>query len=288
MDVSGGFVHAGRKGAMPMKSVLALATITFKEGIRNRSLFGIALLSLFLFGLNISVAGFFMRDIGKVTVDMNLSALTVAGLLLVFFVGINLIAKDIDRKTIHLVLSKPISRAQYICGKYLGIQFFVTISLTLLVFLSCLTVGLLLRLYPAYFIGFSWLIFLEACIFNLIKFWVLTAVVVFFSSVTTSSLITLIFSLGSYIAGVTIEEVVFYLKTDFAAQEKIISESLRTFIDVISYVVPNFSVFVFTLEAAHGLVITSVRLYLSLGYAVVYIVIMLSAAATIFSRREFH
>jgi hypothetical protein len=62
-----------------MKSVLALATITFKEGIRNRSLFGIALLSLFLFGLNISVAGFFMRDIGKVTVDMNLSALTVAG-----------------------------------------------------------------------------------------------------------------------------------------------------------------------------------------------------------------
>lgn len=271
-----------------MRSVLALSVITFKEGIRNRSLFGIALLSLFLFGLNISVAGFFMRDIGKVTVDMNLSALTVAGLLLVFFVGINLVAKDIDRKTIQLVLSKPISRAQYIWGKYLGIQFFVTASLVLLVILSSLTVGLLLQLYPAYFVEFSWLIFFEACLFIVIKFWVLTAVVVLFSSVTSSSLITLIFSFGSYIAGVTIEEVVFYLKTELAAQEKIISDSLRTVIDVVSYVLPNFSVFDFTLEAAHGLVITGDRLFLSLGYAVVYIVIILTAAAYIFSRREFH
>lgn len=67
-----------------MNAILALATITFKEGIRNRALFGIVLVAFFLFGLNITVAGFFMRDIGKVTVDMNLSALTVAGLLLVF------------------------------------------------------------------------------------------------------------------------------------------------------------------------------------------------------------
>lgn len=271
-----------------MKSIFALATITFKEGIRNRSLFGIALLSLFLFGLNITVAGFFMRDIGKVTVDMNLSALSIAGLLLVFFVGVNLIAKDIDRKTIQLVLSKPISRGQYIWGKYLGIQFFVTISLLLLAFFSVLTVGLLLQLYPAYFVGFSWLIYFQACFFVLIKFWVLTAVVVFFSSITSSSLITLIFSLGSYLAGVTIEEVVFYLKTELAAQEKIISESLRTVIDVVSYVLPNYSVFDFTLEAAHGLAIPPDRLLLSFAYALIYIVIMLSAAATIFSRREFH
>jgi ABC-type transport system involved in multi-copper enzyme maturation permease subunit len=271
-----------------MKGLFALATITFKEGIRNRSLFGIALLALFLFGLNITVAGFFMRDVGKVTVDMNLSALSFAGLLLVFFVGVNLIAKDIDRKTIHLVLSKPISRVQYIWGKYLGIQLFVTASLLLLVLFSCLTVGLVLQLYPNYFVGFSWLIFFQACFFVLVKFWVLTAIVVFFSSITTSSLITLIFSFGSYIAGVTIEEVVFYLKTELAAQEKIISESLRTLIDVISYLLPNFSVFDFTLEAAHGLAITPDRLVLSLVYAVVYIVIMLSAAAYIFSRREFN
>lgn len=271
-----------------MKSVLALANITFKEGIRNRALFGIALLALFLFGLNISVAGFFMRDIGKVSVDMNLTALTMAGLLLVFFVGVNLMAKDIDRKTIHLVLSKPISRGQYIWGKYLGILFFVTVSLAVLLILSSLTILLLLTMYPAYFVGYSWVVFFAASFFVLVKFAVLTAIVVFFSSITSSSLITLIFSLASYVAGVTIEEVVFYLRTELAAQEKVISESLKSFIDFISYVVPNFSVFDFTLEAAHGLAIAGNRLVLSLGYGALYTIILLLLASFIFSRREFN
>jgi len=271
-----------------MRSIFALATITFKEGIRNRSLFGIALLALFLFGFNITVAGFFMRDVGKVTVDMNLSALSFTGLLLVFFVGVNLMAKDIDKKTIHLVLSKPISRAQYIWGKYLGIQFFVSVSLLLLFLCSCLTVGFLLNLYPNYFLGFSWVNFFIACFFVLVKFSVLTAIVVFFSSITSSSLITLIFSLSSYVAGVTIEEVVFYLKTEFLTQEKIISESLQTFIDIVSYLIPNFAVFDFTLEAAHGLVISSQRIAFSLGYGAIYISILLILASFIFSRREFN
>lgn len=271
-----------------MKSVFALAVITFKEGIRNRALFGIGLLALFLFGLNVTVAGFFMRDIGKVTVDINMSALSLAGLLLIFFVGVNLMAKDIDRKTIHLVLSKPISRAQYVWGKYLGISIFVTMSLMLLLMFSCVTVLLLLKIYPDYFLGFSWAIFLVACFFIFVKFWVLTAIIVFFSSLTTSSLITLIFSLSSYIAGVTIEEVVFYLKSELAAQEKIISESLKNFIDFISYILPNFSVFDFTLEAAHGLDIASQRLLVSFGYGAIYSTILLLLASFVFAHREFN
>lgn len=271
-----------------MKAVWSLALITFKEGIRNRALYGIALLALFLFGLNITVAGFFMRDIGKVTVDMNLTALTVAGLLLVFFVGVNLMAKDIDRKTIHLVLSKPISRGQYIWGKYLGILFFVTVSLLLLLVCSTLTVVLLKGMYANYFSGFSWSVFFIAEFFVLLKFWVLTAIVVFFSAITSSSLITLIFSLASYVAGVTIEEVVLYVQSEFAAQERMISESLKSFIEVISYILPNFAVFDFTVEAAHGLAINSSRMFLAGGYGALYIVILLLLAAFIFQRREFN
>ena len=271
-----------------MNSVFALASITYKEGIRNRSLFGISLLALFLFGLNISVAGFFMRDVGKVTVDMNLTALSFAGLLLIFFVGVNLMAKDIDRKTIHVVLSKPISRGQYIFGKFLGIFYFVLISLLILIFLSSLTVFLLSKLYSGYFIGFSWSIFYIACFFILLKFAVLISIVVFFSSLTSNSLLTLIFSISSYIVGVTIEEVIFYVRSEIAMKEAIVSESLKIVLDTISYIVPNFSVFDFTLEAAHGLNISIDRMLLSLGYGVVYIVILLVFASFIFSRREFN
>ena len=271
-----------------MRKIFALALITYKEGVRNRSLFGIGLLALFLLGLNVSVAGFFMRDIGKVTVDMNLTALSLSGLLLIFFVGVNLMSKDIDRKTIQLVLSKPLSRPQYICGKYLGIVFFVTVSLFLLIVLSFLTVLLLKTLYPDYFNRFLWLNFSIACLYSLFRLWLIAAIVVFFSSITTSSLITLIFSIASYIAGATIEDVIFYVTSEISVKEMIISDSLRTILDLISYVVPNLSVFDFTLEAAHGLPVSLDRLLLVFGYGSCYIVILLLAASLIFSRREFN
>lgn len=270
-----------------MRSVFALAVITFKEGVRNRSLLGILLLSLFMLGLNITVAGFYMRDVGKVSVDINLSALSFAGLLLVLFVGVNLMAKDIDRKTIHLVLSKPIRRGQYLLGKYLGIVFFVTASLSILILFSTLTITLLLYLYSDYFSGFSWGVYFIACFFVFVKFWVLSAIVVFFSTLTSSSLISLIFSVSSYVAGVTIEEVVFYLQTEMASKEKIITESLKNFIDVISYLLPNFSVFDLSLEAAHGLSVSTGSIVVSLSYGLLYVIALLILSTFVFSRREF-
>jgi len=271
-----------------MKKVLALALITYREGIRNRSVFGIVLFSLFIFGLNIAVAGFFMRDVGKVTVDMNLSALSVAGLLLVFFVGVNLMAKDIDRKTIHLVLSKPISRVEYIWGKYFGILFFILASMAVLFVLSCFTVLLLKGMYADYFGQFSWLVFSLAAFFVFVKVAVLAGIVVFFSSITSNSFITLVFSICAFIVGVSIEEVVFYLRSAFAAQEAAISGSLRSFIEAISYFVPNLAAFDFKTEAAHGLPLAWDRLGLSLGYAAAYVVVLLLLASFIFRRREFN
>jgi len=85
-----------------------------------------------------------------------------------------------------------------------------------------------------------------------------------------------------------IEEVVFYLKTELAAQEIIISDPLRNFIDVISYVLPNFSVFDFTLEAAHGLAVDWNRIFISIGYGSLYVIILLTLASFIFNRREFN
>ena len=271
-----------------MNRIFPLALITYREGIRNRSVYGIVLLSLFVLGLNILVAGFFMRDIGKVTVDMNLSALSISGLLLIFFVAINLIAKDIDKKTIHLVLSKPLSRVEYIWGKYLGILFFVTVSLFILFILSCLTVLSLESMHAGYFSEFAWPVFFVACFFILVKLAVLSAVVVFFSTVTTSSFITLIFSVCTYIVGGTIEEVVFYLKSGSDVGEVPLSDSLLQFIEMVSYLIPNLSVFDFKIEAAHGHAIAAARTAMSLGYGFVYILVLLLLASLIFRRREFN
>ncbi len=271
-----------------MISIGALAIITFKEGIRSRSVYGIGLFSLFILALNVAVAGFFMRDVGKVTIDMNLSALSFAGLLLVFFVGLNLISKDIDRKTIQLVLSKPISRGEYIVGKFVGIEMFIFVSLLLLFSISCLTVLGLSILYDNFFSGFNWMIFFIAAFFVYVKISVLAAIVTFFSTISTSSFVTLIFSFCAYIVGETIEEVVFYLRTSLPEGSMAASESLKGATLFISYIVPNFSVFDYKTEAAYGLSVSALRLCSSLGYAFVCILLLLSFSAIIFKRREFN
>ncbi|WP_429884413.1 ABC transporter permease subunit [Geoalkalibacter halelectricus] len=269
-----------------MRSILPLALITYKEGIRNRSVFGILLFSLFIFGLNIAVSGLFMREIGKVTVDVNLSALSFSGLLLVLFVGLNLMVKDIDRKTVQLVLSKPISRPSYILGKYLGLLMFILVSLSVLLVLSCATVVLLSSLYPDYFGTFSWGIYLTAAAFIFVKLAVLAAALVLFSSLSTSSFIALIFTVSTYLAGQTIEEVVFYLESSFRTAE--VAPALHNFIAVISFILPNLAVFDFAREAAHGIALDPGAVLFSLGYAASYAAVLLVLAAIAFSRREFN
>lgn len=270
-----------------MSKIFAMATITFWEGIRNRSVYGIGLFALFIFGLNIAVAGFFMRDVGKVTVDMNLSALSFAGLLLVFFVGLNLLTKDIDKKTIQLVLSKPISREGYIFGKFLGIFFFVVVSLGLLIALSSGTILLLKSIYPNYFLHFSWSAIFLACAFILLKLGVVVAVVLLFGAVTSNAFIALIFSVGIYVVGETIEDVLFYLRSSLAAGDLAASGPLRMVIDGVSYLVPNLAVFDFKVEAAYGIAVGGERIAYACGYGLLYIVLLLLAASLIFRRREF-
>ena len=271
-----------------MQRVWALALVTCKEGIRDRSLYGIFLFALFVLGLNIAVAGFFMRDLGKVTVDMNLAALSFAGLLLVFFICINLMAKDIDKKTIHLVLSKPFSRGEYIWGKYFGLLLVVLFAQVIVLLFSCATVACVHEMYPGYFASFSWPVFFIAAFFIYLQQALLCAIVVFFSSITSTSFITLIFSMASYIVGISIEEVIFYLRTQAATEEVAISATLQSTLEIVTWLVPNFSAFDFKLAAAHGLALQWSQLLLTFGYGLVYIVMLLLFASLIFKRREFN
>ncbi len=269
-----------------MKSIWALAVITYKEGIRNRSVLGVLFFSLFILGLNVAVSGFFMRDIGKVTVDMNLSAISFSGLLLVLFVGINLISKDIDKKTIHLVLSKQISRGKYLWGKYFGILLFIFASLMVLLAFSVATVYGINYFYTDYFENFSWIVYFQSVLFIFIKLAVLTSIMILFSSISTSSFVTLIFTICSYVVGETIEEVVFYLKTGLNGDA--FSPTLLWVINISTYVFPNLAIFDFKIEAAHGLSIGLSRLGFAGCYAGTYIFLVMMVASFIFKRREFN
>jgi len=271
-----------------MSGIVAISRVTLKEGLRNRALYGIFLLALFVMGLNVVLAGFFMQDIGKVAVDLNLSALSFCGLLLVFFVAINLLSKDIDRKTVHIVLTQPIPRASYVAGKFLGLCAVLLCAELLLLLMASSTVAVLKLLYADYFSEFVWLAFYQASFFVVLKLWLLCAFVILFSTLTSSSFIALIFSVAIYISGEAIEEVVFYLKSGVGFDFLPLPELFLHLIDWFSYILPNLSVFDIGQLAAHGHIVTGQALWFPIAYAIVYSVALLALASGIFARREFN
>lgn len=265
--------------------VQALAVLTFKEGIRERAIYGIGLAALIFSSISIPVTGFFMRDLDKISVDFNLAAVSFASLLLLFFVSINLMAKDMERKTLFFVLSKPFSRGEYILGKLFGLIFLSTAAVAVLCLAAWASVFITRAIYPNHFTGFAWPSFFIAVYGHTLMLVLLNAVVVFFSTLTTSSFLTLLFSVSTYIAGQTVEEVYLFLQQQ--SETVPLSGFVKTTIDILHYAAPNLSVFDLKAMAAHSLPVSGAYILSITLYALVYSGILAGAATFIFSRRNF-
>ncbi len=263
--------------------ISSLIILTFKEGVRDRALFGIGLFSLLLMGASLVVVSLFMRELNKVAVDINLSAITFAGLMLTFFVSINLLSKDMDKHTIYCVLSKPISRSEYIFGKFLGIMLLIISAFAILTIFSSITIVIIKYQYATWFKSFAWLGFYKAIYSEILMFAVINAIVIFFSTITTSSFITLLFSISTYIAGQTIEEVVLFLKTQ---PEIMLTDTIKTIIDICQYILPNLAVFDLKTQASHGLAVSGSYISAITLYSFTYSIIVLIFSSIIFSKRE--
>lgn len=269
-----------------MKTLWPLAVITFREGIRNRALYGIAIFALLLLAANQIICAMIPRDVGKVAVDISLSTVSFCGLLTVFFVGINLLAKDFDRKTIYMVLSRPISRGQYIWGKFFGMALLLLTTTGLLGVCAFLSVWLTKITYGTYFPRFSPTLFLLALVYITLSLLLLTAVSFFFSSFTSTSFLALIMTVICYLIGQVSGDV----KELLEIKEKV-GISVPPLVSKITgfayYVFPNFSLLDLKMAAAHGLMPSIDAVFWSLLYGGGYTILVLSAAAVLFRRREF-
>lgn len=268
-----------------ISGILSVSVLTFKEGVRDKAIIGVGFFSIVMISVTLFVISLFMRELHKVAVDINLSAISLSGLLLTFFLSINLMAKDIDKRTIYCVMSKPLSRSQYIWGKYLGILLIILAAFAVITVFSSLILALAKSQYANWFTAFSWVEYYKAVYACFLMFTILNAVVIFFSSITSSSFITLLFSICTYIAGQTIEEVVMFLQSG-AGKSAQISEGLSRFIDIIQYMLPNLSVFDLKAQASHAIVLPWKYMASISFYAFIYSAILLISASLIFNRRE--
>jgi ABC-type transport system involved in multi-copper enzyme maturation permease subunit len=270
-----------------MTALWPIALITFKEGIRNRAIYGITLFALLLFGATALVATMIPQEVGKVSVDMALSTISFTGLLLVLFVGINLMAKDLDKRTIYTVLARPLSRSQYIFGKFLGMILLILVTMCVLSLLAMAAIFLLKMSISGYFTRFSWPLIGLSIFLTILMLVLLSAISFLFASFTSSSFITLVLTIITYIIGHSISGVKALVETPSEVLGFGVSPVTVTLVRVAYYLFPNLSLFNIKLQAAHDLPVSTSYVAWTVLYGVVYICLSITLAAIIFRKKEF-
>jgi Cu-processing system permease protein len=266
-------------------SLWPVAAVTFLEGIRNRAIYGISIFALLLLFASNMVAGVIMQEVGKVIVDMTLSTIALSGLLLVLFVGINLMAKDLDRRTIYMVLSRPISRPQYLIGKFLGMVLLIVTTIVIVCLFSVAAILLTKMQYPDYFARFSWALFFLSVALTTLSLILLSALSFLFASFASTSFLTLVLTILSYLIGHGINDVKALIESPQVGIQ--VAPLTAKLVQGAYYIFPNLSLFDIKTQAAHGLAVPLSTVGWTVAYGLAYTAIAMLLATLIFNKREF-
>ena len=172
-----------------------VAVNTFREAVRDRVLYNLVFFALLMIGAAILVGQISIGIERLVIINLGLSAISIFGLVMAVFIGVGLVYKEMEKRTLYSLLAKPIRRWQFLVGKYAGLL------LTLAVNTSLMTLGLAAALF---YVGRPFVRsdapILVAVYFILLELALVTALALFFSCFSSPMLSTL-FTLGIYIAG---------------------------------------------------------------------------------------
>jgi Cu-processing system permease protein len=256
-----------------MSRVLIVARNTFREAVRDRVLYNLVFFALLMIASAVVVGQISMDIETVVMISLGLSAISLIGLLIAVFTGVRLVSKEIDKRTLHAVLAKPLRRWEFLIGKFAGL------AATLAVNTAAMAAGLFLALWMVkHSVVRGDAVVLVAVYFILLKLMLVVALAMLFSCFT-SPLLAILFTGGLYVAGLFVAE----LRN---LQVTTLSQQTQRFFAVISYILPNFGNYDVMGAAAHGRAIAGALVLHNTLYTALYCAMVLAAAAVIFSRKD--
>ena len=256
-----------------MRNASIVALNTFREAVRDRVLYNLVFFALLMMAAAVLVGQISIDIENTVIISLGLTAISVIGLLIAVFIGVGLVSKEIDKRTLYALLAKPVSRAQFLVGKFGGLV------LTLAVNTAAMAAGLfLVILYAKHALEVSDAGILIAVYFILLKLALVVALALLFSCFTTP-LLAILFTAGLYIAGLFVGD----MRTIHSVQ---MSEVTQNFLHWLSYLLPNFENYDVMGAVAHGRGVPGALVLQNTLYTILYCGIVLFAAAVIFSRKN--
>ena len=250
--------------------VLSIALNTFRENLRDKLLYNLLVFALLMIGSSLLLMRLTLGEFHRLLLDVGLGSINIFGVLIAIFVGIGLVNKEIEKKTIYTIVSKPVARYQFLIGKYLGL------TLTLFVNTLIMAGGLLLVLF-AQGVPIESMLF-KALGLIFMEFMVITAVALLCSTFTSATL-SAIFTLATYVIG--------HLTADLKTFGEKMDEGMRAVVTGLYYTLPNLERFNLKGNVIHHIEVSGTDLLLIVVYGLTYVAFLLMAASIIFQRRDF-
>lgn len=255
-----------------MSRILIIAANTFREAVRDRILYNLIFFALLMVAAAPLIGQISIGVERVVLINLGLTAIAIFGVLIGIFIGTGLVSKEIDRRTLYSVLSRPVRRWEFILGKYAGL------AATLAVNALAMAAGFFLALYfVTRSFGRADLPVLGALYLILLQYLLITALALLFSSFTTPTF-SMVFSFAMFVIGSFADDLRGFALLRTGAE--------RWAVLLVSYIVPNFGSLNVVSQAAHGAGMSAAVLVQSSVYTFLYAAVALSAAVLIFERRN--
>jgi len=262
----------------------AIAVSVFRESVRDKVLYNLVLFAVLLMASSYLIGQLTAGQDVKIIKDLGLSATSLFGLFIAVFIGIGLVSKEVERRSIYSLLSKPITRAQLVLGKYCGLT--LTLAVNVAVMAAALYAVLTYMVWglppeargvwdapaldPA---------MLKAVLLIFVELMLVTALALFFSTFS-SPMLSAALTFGLYVVG--------HFSGDLRNFQQVVDSPMAARVARgLYWVLPNLAQFDVKSEVVHNVHVPAGYLAMTSAYAAAYIAMLLAVSALVFSRRDF-
>ena len=267
-----------------MRAIKSVAVNVFRESVRDRVPYNLVLFAVLLIASSYLIGQLTAGQDVKIIKDLGLAATSIFGLFIAIFIGIGLVSKEVERRSIYALLSKPVSRAQFIAGKYAGLVLTLAVNVTVMAVALYIILAYMVWSVPST-IRAGWdapgadPALLKAIFLIFIELMLVTAIALFFSTFS-SPILSAALTFGFYVVG--------HFNADLKNFDRVVdSKAAALLARGVYHVLPDLSAFDVKTEVVHGLPVTAGYLASTAAYGLAYVTALLLIATFIFSRRDF-
>lgn len=254
--------------------VFVVAVNVFREVIRDRALYIVLLFALLLIATALLLPEVSAGTEAKILLDLGLAAIEILGLVVAIFVGTGLVNKEIEKRTVLVLMAKPISRTEFIFGKHLGLTAVIAVLVAAMTLINLLVVSWQQ-------VSYSLSSLLLSSLYQIFELSLIAAAAILFG-VFTSSLLAALLTFAVYLMGNVTRDLVAFGKLSENPQ-------LQQLMQGLYLLLPDLSRLDLKNQAVYGLQVLpgAIDLIANALYAFIYIILLLIIASTVFAKRQF-